>query len=86
MGKKAVIQIRVDEATKSKTQDILDTLGMRLSEAVLLYLRQIILHKGIPFEVRIPNKLTAETLAKSEKGLDLHEVSSVDELFAELDT
>lgn len=81
MGKKAVIQIRVDEATKSKTQDILDTLGMRLSEAVLLYLRQIILHRGIPFEVRIPNKLTAETLAKSEKGLDLHEVSSVDELF-----
>ena len=85
MAKNAVVQVRVDKATKSKAQHILNALGMRLSEAISLYLRQIILHKGIPFDLKIPDKLTAETLAKSDKGDDLHEVSSVDELFAELD-
>ncbi len=33
-----------------------------MSEAISLYLAQITLHKGIPFEVKIPNALTARTL------------------------
>jgi transcriptional regulator with XRE-family HTH domain len=40
---------------------------------------------ALPFELHIPNKLTARTMAKAEAGRDLHEVSDVDELFRELD-
>ena len=47
--------------------------------------RPIVIHRGIPFELKIPNKLTAQTLAKSEQGLDVHEARSVDGLFEELD-
>ena len=43
------------------------------------------LHQGIPFEVKIPNGLTSETLRKAEAGEDLNAVHSVDELFEELD-
>ena len=50
-----------------------------------MYLSQITLHKGIPFEVKIPNSLTARTLQQSEEGKELHTVSNVDELFQELD-
>jgi len=39
----------------------------------------------LPFELHIPNKLTARTMAKVDAGRDLHEVSDVDELFRELD-
>ena len=85
MAKGAVIQVRVDKETKSKVKSILDALGLQLSDAVCLYLRQIVIHRGIPFELKIPNKLTAQTLAKSEQGLDVHEARSVDELFKELD-
>jgi DNA-damage-inducible protein J len=60
-------------------------LGMPLSEGVCLFLRQVIMHRGLPFEVKIPNALTAKTLEESEKGIDLHRVSSVDELFEELE-
>jgi len=42
--------------------------------------RPIVIHRGIPFELKIPNKLTAQTLAKSEQGVDVHEASSVDGL------
>jgi len=37
-------------------------------------------------DVKIPNELTIETIAKSERGQELHEVSSVDEMFEELDS
>jgi antitoxin component of RelBE/YafQ-DinJ toxin-antitoxin module len=42
--------------------------------------RLIVVHRGIPFELRISNKLTAQTLANSEQGLNMHEASSVDGL------
>jgi DNA-damage-inducible protein J len=56
-----------------------------MSEAISMYLSQITLQRGIPFEVKIPNEITAKTLRDSENGIDLHKVGSVDELFKELD-
>jgi DNA-damage-inducible protein J len=50
-----------------------------------MYLSQITLHKGIPFEIKIPNEVTAKTLQASEDGKDLHRVGSVDALFEELE-
>ena len=84
MSKSTTIQVRVDAATKKRVVSILDTLGIGISEAMTMYLRQIVFAKGIPFEVKIPNKLTAETLEKMDKGEDLHEVGSVEELFEEM--
>ena len=81
----ASIQVRVDEKTKTQAQSVLRALHMSMSEAVKLFLRQVVLQKGLPFEVKIPNALTAKTLRESEEGVDLHRVSSVDELFEELD-
>jgi DNA-damage-inducible protein J len=50
-----------------------------------MYLTQVTLQKGIPFDLKIPNDLTTETIKKSEKGKAIHQVSDVDELFEELD-
>ena len=86
MPKTATIQTRVDPKIKQKAQKILNTLNISMSEAISMYLSQITLHKGIPFELKIPNKLTAHVLKNSEEGKDLHTVSSVDELFKELDS
>ena len=51
-----------------------------------MYLSQIAIHRGIPFEVKIPNEVTAKTLKDAEHGHDLHKVDSVAELFHELDS
>ena len=56
-----------------------------MSEAIALYLTQVTLHNGIPFEIKIPNVLTVKTLRKSEKGKDLKEASSVEDLVHELE-
>jgi len=86
MAKTATIQTRVDPKIKKSAQNILNTLNISMSEAISMYLSQITLHKGIPFEIKIPNRITAQTLKKSEEGKELHKVSNVDELFEELDS
>ena len=86
MAKTAIIQTRVDPAVKHNAQIILRKLNISMSEAISIYLSQITLHNGIPFEIKLPNEVTAKVLTESEKGNELHKVDSVDELFQELDS
>ena len=85
MAKTAVIQTRVDPAIKQHAQAILKRLNISMSEAISMYLSQITLHNGIPFELKIPNNITAKTLMDTDNGKGLHTVNSVDDLFQELD-
>ncbi|PIS45499.1 MAG: type II toxin-antitoxin system antitoxin, RelB/DinJ family [Ignavibacteria bacterium CG08_land_8_20_14_0_20_37_9] len=84
MNKTATIQARIDPSVKNKAQRILNKLNISMSEAISLFLTQVSLTKGIPFEIIIPNELTEETLRKSENGEELHEVSDVNQLLEEL--
>jgi len=86
MGKTATIQTRVDPALKRNAQIILNKLNISMSEAISIYLSQITLQRGIPFEIKIPNEVTAKTLRDSENGKNLHKVDSVDELFEKLES
>ena len=85
MAKTAVIQARIDPEVKNNAQKILSKLNISMSEAISIFLTQISLNRGIPFEIKIPNDLTSDILSKSDRGEDLHKVSSVEELFQELD-
>ena len=85
MAKTAIIQARIDPEIKNKAQNVFKKLNISMSEAISIFLTQVSLNRGIPFEIKIPNELTAKTLKKSEKGEELHKVSNVDELFRELD-
>jgi len=85
MAKSAVIQARIDPEVKNKAKKILSKLNISMSEAISIFLTQVSLNRGIPFEVKIPNNVTSDALIKSERGEELHKVSSVEELFQELD-
>ena len=84
MSKNAIIQARIDKKTKARAKIILEALDLNISDAICMFLKQVVLHKGIPFEIKIPNEVTAETLRKVDRGEDVHEVASVKELFREL--
>ncbi len=86
MAKTATIQTRVDPVVKHNAQTILKKLNISMSEAISMYLSQISLHKGITFELKIPNEITANTLRESENGINIHKVDSVNDLFQELDS
>lgn len=75
------IQARIDARSKEQAKEILDFLGLSMSEAITLYFRQIILRRGIPFEIEIPNDLTAKAMADAKKGRGLRKAANVDKLF-----
>lgn len=53
---------------------------MTPTEAVRLLYRQIALRKEFPLELRVPNKLTASTLSKSDRGEEIETFDSLDDM------
>jgi DNA-damage-inducible protein J len=51
------IQVRIDNKTKQSAQKVLNELGLDMSSAIKVYLKQISLHKGIPLHLVTPNGL-----------------------------
>ena len=54
-------QIRIDETVKAQATSLFNDLGMDMSSAVNIFLRQCVLRGGIPFTVEVPN-YNAKTL------------------------
>jgi len=84
MAKTAMIRARTDEDVKTDAEDILKGLGLTVSDAVNLFLNQVRLHRGLPFEVKIPNKTTLETFKKTDKGKELVKCKDADDMFKRL--
>jgi len=86
MARTATIQTRVDPTVKQNAQLILKKLNISMSEAISMYLSQITLHNGIPFEIKLPNDVTEKVLKDSERKQGLHKADSIDDLFQELES
>lgn len=54
VNKTSMLHIRVKPNIKQEAEEILGNLGMTTTEAVNIYLKQIILNCGLPFEVKTP--------------------------------
>jgi addiction module RelB/DinJ family antitoxin len=55
-----IIRARVDELEKLECESILKSLGMTTSEAVRLFIRQVNIVKGLPFELKLSGSAAAE--------------------------
>jgi len=84
MSKTASVRARIEPELKTEVEGILSELGLTVSETVQLLYRQIKLRRGVPFEVRVPNALTARTLKSSKKGRGVKRCRSKKELYADL--
>ena len=70
MAKNETLHIRVNENVRTSAEKTLDMLGISISEAVNMFLHQIPLVGGLPFDVRVP--LAPESLTIRSKD-DLRE-------------
>ena len=66
ISKISVIQTRVDPALREKTDTILTKLGLSTSDAIRIFLEQVILHRGLPFEVKLPT-VSMESASKTSQ-------------------
>lgn len=63
---KVSTNINLDPTLKKNAQELLKDLGMDLTTAITIFLRQTVREQGIPFEIKreIPNAQTIEALNK----------------------
>ena len=54
MATTSVVYARIDNDLKDRAENILSQLGISPTSAVQMLYSQIVLHNGIPFELRIP--------------------------------
>ena len=74
--KSANLYARIEPEVKEQAESILATLGIPASNAINMFYKQIILNRGLPFDVKIPNtkpvnvaeQTEAELNAELEKG------------------
>lgn len=59
-------QIRIDSELKKQAAELFDELGLDMSGAVTLFLRQCVLHDGLPFKVEKPKYSARLTAAMEE--------------------
>ena len=81
MAKTSYINVRADENIKKEAELILSSLGLTPSDAINLLYNQIILNKGLPFEIKIPNSVTIKAIDDLENNIDVQEYNSPDAYF-----
>jgi DNA-damage-inducible protein J len=69
-AKSANLYARIEPDVKEQAEEILSTLGIPASNAINMFYKQIILQKGLPFEVKIPSTRPADMSALSEEQMN----------------
>ena len=88
MAKTDTLHIRIEPSVKQKAEKTLNELGLSIADAINVFLKQVILNDGIPFEIRKPkfNKETIEAIEDTKQGKNLSKTfDNVDEMFEELE-
>ncbi len=78
MPRTSNIYIRIEPEIKEQAEAVLNQLGIPMSNAVALFLRQVVMQRGIPFEMKLPagrplvmGEMTKEQLdAALQEGLN----------------
>ena len=79
----SMVHIRVDGNVKTKAAATLATMGLTVSDAVRILLTRIAAEEAIPFEVRVPNRVTLAAMEAGERG-EVSRAATVAEMMADL--
>jgi DNA-damage-inducible protein J len=82
--KVAEIRSRIEPDLKENATRVLASCGLNVSDAVRLFLRQVVAQNGLPFEVKAPNAVTRAAMEEADSD-NLPRFESVQELFDDLE-
>ena len=72
MARTSNVFARVEPEVKQEAEEILERLGIPMSNAVGMFLRQVVMQRGIPFEMKLPAEpLDFSKLSKEEIDIEL---------------
>jgi len=85
MPKTEMIRARVEPELKHEAEEVFATLGLSATQAITLFYKQVSLHHGLPFDVKIPNAATREAFRQTQSKDGLTRYGSVKDLMADAD-
>lgn len=71
MARTANVFAHVEPEVKEQAEKILNRLGIPMSNAIGMFLRQVALQRGIPFELKLPQELPLAYSALTKEQFDL---------------
>ena len=78
----ANIYTRVDPETKEQAEAILNQLGIPMSNAIGMFLKQVVLHRGIPFEMKLPATKPVAIGDMTKEQIDMELQKGMDDIAA----
>ena len=66
--KDSVIRARISSDLKDRASKVLASCGLEPSDAIRLFLQQVVAHKGIPFSIRAAAEAPAEALREMKRA------------------
>ncbi len=62
----ADVRCRIDPKTKEDAAEVIEAMGLTVSDAIRLFLKRVASEGAIPFELRVPNAKTIAAIAELE--------------------
>ena len=84
MAKTSTISARIDPNLKKRAEQVFRELGLTSSQAITLFYKQVELQQELPFIMKIPNSLTAETFEAARSRSNIENFNTVEDLFEDL--
>lgn len=63
-----VVRARISSTTKEQASAALEQMGLSVSDAIRLLLTRVAEEKRLPFDLKVPNALTAAAMAELDAG------------------
>src|SRR5450631_2115461 len=78
------VRSRIEPDLKDRASEVLAACGLNLSDAIRLFLRQVVVQEGLPFEVKTPNATTIAAM-KEARSMKRAKYKSSQEFFGDLE-
>ena len=78
------VRSRIEPELKDRASEVLAECGLNLSDAIRMFLHQVVARQGLPFDVRTPNAVTVAAM-KEARSIGKANAGSAQELFDDLE-
>ena len=84
MPAEEVVRARIDKQVKTEAVEVLESMGLSMSDAIRLLLVRVAKDKALPFDIKVPNETTVATFEATDRGEDLVPCKDADDMFNKL--
>jgi DNA-damage-inducible protein J len=77
------VRSRIEPEIKNRATEVLASCGLNLSDAIRLFLRQVVAQEGLPFAIKIPNATTRAAMLEA-RAMRTAKFDSTQALFDDL--